>query len=278
MTYNLIDQSRTKGAPVILLLFKYGVGGSLTLGYTNSESPITYNSVNYIPVPLDTDAIKSKGVSGKTEFSIRVPNNSEISELFRFFPPPDPVTVTVFYGHRTDPDAQFIAVWTGKVLSAQPGTGLETNLTCEWAAVSLRRPGLYFNWQYTCPHDLYGSKCRANKAAATTVASVSAISSYAVTLPIGWNGAVDPIKYINGSASWSSSLGTEYRSIIDVIDDNVLILANVPRGLSPGSSITMTLGCDRTLVDCTDLHNNPNNFGGSSWIPTENPLNRDIYT
>lgn len=278
MTYSLIDRTRTKGSPVVLLLFRYGTGGSQVLSYTNSESTLDHDGIAYRPIPLDLDSIKSKGVAGKTEFSIKVPNDSEISQLFRYFPPPDPVTVTVFHGHRSDPDAQFIVVWTGRVLSAQPGAGLETTLTCEWAGIKLRRPGLFYNWQYTCPHDLYGPRCKADKPAATFVTAAVSVNTYAVEVQDGWNGVRDPERFVNGSASWATEQGTEYRSIIDISDDNTLILANVARGLVPGASITLTLGCDRSFQVCTDVHNNINNFGGCPWIPTENPIGRDIFS
>lgn len=281
MTYSAVDQSRTRGTPVVLVRFSYGPGGAQSLLYTNHSDVIRFNSQDYQPVPLDVDAPRAMALSGQYEYTIKMPLDSEIAQLFRFYPPPDPVTVVVFYGHLTDVDAQYIAVYTGEVKSAQPGSGLEAELTCEWAGSKLRRPGNFRRWQYTCNKVLYSTDeqgCKADPVVATRTSIVQQKQEYAVRLEDGWNGSLDLENFIGGTVFWTSSLGTEYRTVIDIVGDDTLILSNVLRGLNVGDELSIRLGCSRSYESCRFVHNNINNFGGQPWIPTENPINRDIFT
>jgi hypothetical protein len=277
MSFLDTDQSRTLGSPYLLLLFRYGPESDQVYAYTNNESTILFGGNAYEPVPLDTDAIKSRGVNGKSEFSVRLPNDSEISRMFRFFPPPYPVSLTIYQGHRTDLAKEHPVVWTGKVLSAKPGANLETSFSCEWIAVSLRRIGAARKWQYSCGHPLYGPKCRADKAAATTEATVSSVNGLRVTLIGDWSGANEYANYPNGSVSWETPNGREHRSIVDVLTDGTLSLSNRPSGLLAGATVQVSLGCNRLTSDCRALHNNIHNFGGQPWIPEVNPVNRNNY-
>lgn len=281
MTYSAVDQSRALGAPVVLLRFNYGPGGSLRYLYTNYSDVIRFESQDYQPIPLDVDAPKAMALSGRYEYTIKLPLDSEVAQLFRFYPPPDPVTVVVFYGHVSDEDNEFIAIYTGEVKSAQPGSGLEAEITCEWAGSKLRRPGNFRRWQYTCNKVLYSTDeqgCKADPVAATRTSQVQQKQEYAIRLETGWNDGLDLENFIGGSVSWVSSLGTEYRTVIDIIGDDTLILSNVLRGLNVGDSVSVRLGCSRTYEACRFVHNNIANFGGQPWIPTENPINRDIFT
>ena len=277
MTFTIIDTSRTKGSPFLLLLFRYGVEADQIEAYTNNETPIVFAGNTYQPVPLDTDAIRARGVNGKNEFTVRLPNDTAISKLFRFFPPPAPVGLTIYQGHRTDEDGEFPVVWTGRVLSAKPGSGLETTFSCEWVAVGIRRSGATRNWQYSCPHALYGSVCRANKVAATTSTQVVSVSGLKITLTPGWVSDTLYPKYANGMVSWETPSGREYRSIMEISGSGVIQLSNRASGLTQGATVEVSYGCNRLTSDCRDLHSNIHNYGGQPWIPLVNPINRDNY-
>ncbi|MGQ4828481.1 hypothetical protein, partial [Enterococcus faecalis] len=64
----------------------------------------------------------------------------------------------------------------------------ETVFACEPTSSSLRRPGLWRNYQIGCPYVLYGAGCFANKAAATRSTTVASMTASTVTLASGWNG------------------------------------------------------------------------------------------
>lgn len=277
MSYLDQEATRLSGSPVTLIQFQFGPNITNVLGYTNNETDINFEGVTYLATPMDVDAIKTRGVSGKAEMTIQLPNDSEISRLFRFVPPPNPVSVFVRRGHRNDPDNEFALVYTGKVLSAQPGSNLVTKFACEWVAVSLRRTGAKRNYQYSCPFALYGPQCRADKLAATITTQAVAVDGLAVTPTADWALVSRYPSYVNGSIAWSTANGTEHRAIVAVTTGGVLTVSNKPSGLSAGTPIKISLGCSRLMSDCSSLHNNINNFGGQPWIPTDNPVNKNIY-
>lgn len=277
MSFTLIDKSRIMGSPFILMLFRHGENGERVHGYTNNESEIVFDDITYEPVPLESDSIRSRGANGKNEFSVKLPNSSEVSKLFRFFPPPNPVSLVIYQGHRTDVTADYQVVWTGRVLSAKPGANLQTVFSCESGPVSMRRVGATRNWQKSCPLPLYGPDCRADKVAASVVAPAAGVLGTRLTLSPGWTNPTLYPKYANGSVSWSTINGIEHRAIIEVSSAGVLSLSNRAVGLEPGALVTVSLGCNRLTSDCRDLHNNILNFGGQPWLPDENPIGKDIY-
>jgi len=277
MSYLEQEATRLSGSPVTLILFQYGPNITDVYGYTNNETDVLFDGITYQATPMDVDAVKTRGLSGKAEMTIQLPNDSEASRLFRFAPPPNPVSVFVRRGHRNDPDGEYALIYTGRVLSAKPGSNLVTKFACEWVAVSLRRTGAKRNYQYSCPFALYGSQCRADKLAATIVTQAVAVSGLDVTPTPDWDLASRYPCYVNGSVAWSTDNGTEHRAIVAVTTGGVLTVANKPTGLIAGTPIEISLGCSRLMTDCRDLHNNINNFGGQPWIPTDNPVNTNIY-
>lgn len=290
--FTFFDSSRLLGSPVTLLRFSFGENADEQLGYTNNEQDITFGGLLYEAVALDRDSIKFRGINGRNEFTVRIPNDTEISNMFRFFPPPFPVSLTVFTGHRTDPNTEgrFQSVWTGRVLSAKPAPTGMTTVNCEWAGVSLRRNGATRNWQISCPFSLYGPDCRADRVAATVSTVVTGVDGFQITVPVGvlertgpFGDTLGPDTYENGTVTWEGPNGTESRSILEVNGLNTLTLSNRPVGIQTGTPIDVAYGCNRLSGlpgdegDCATVHNNISNFGGYDHIPVENPVNRNNF-
>ena len=249
------------------------VGRSQVYAYTDAERPFTYRGVVYQPIPIKLGEINSTGKLDKSLLEVRIPRTAEITDEFRIYPPSQPITLIIKQGQRTDPDGEFLAVWTGRVL-ASAREGNESVLSCEPLSSSMRRPGLRRNYQIGCPYVLYGDGCRANKAAATRSTTVSAInnSTQAITLPGGWEGSFSPGKFIGGMVEWITEDGTkEIRKILRR-SGNVLTLSGYLRGLDVGYPVDVILGCNHQTSDCENLHDNIRNYGGFPTIPLTNPL------
>lgn len=289
---NFIDASRTLGSPVTLLRFSFGETADQLVGYTNAEEDIVFGGLTYQAVPCDRDSVRYRGINGRSEFTVRIPNDSRVSQLFRFHPPPFPVSLTVFSGHRTNPSEtdRFQTIWTGRVLSGKPTPTLQTTLNCEWAGVSLRRNNATRNYQLSCPLALYGPLCRADRVAATTETVAANIEGFDITVPPGaldrldsTGQPIDQTKYENGTVSWDTLNGRESRSIVEVNGAGVLRISNEPSGMQVGTPLNITLGCNRLsglpgdVGDCATLHDNINNFGGWDHIPEENPVSRNNF-
>lgn len=278
------EASRAQGEPVELYFFRYGTSALDFYAYTDSEKPITvtlpiYGAVEFQPLPIAREAIKSSGTLDKAAITVTLPRDAEVAELFRVYPPTQSVSLFIRHGHRGDPDSEFLVVWAGRVLSCK-FMHSEAELTCEPIATAMRRAILRRHYQYGCPHVLYmGNElggCRADKVAATRSTTVTAIpGATQIQLPSGWNGGFGKLKFRNGMAEWVTPSGSvERRTVLQINEaTNVITLSGVVRHLEIAGDVDIILGCDHQMDgDCKNLHNNVPDYGGQPWIPIKNPF------
>ena len=270
MSFSIFELSRFKGKPLNLYYFKIGPGANDYYAFTDGERELTLSGVVYSPVQIRRGRISSSGSLDKSTLEIQVPKTNPLFEIYRVYPPNFVVTMIVKQGHYGDPDNQFLSIWSGRVINFSI-EGNEVSFSCEPVGTSTRRPGLRRNYQYGCPHDLYGaSTCKATKVGTPFV--IQALTGGTLTLPNGWNGSLDAAKFIGGLVEWSPSSGAlASRSIIRA-SGNVLTIAGLTQGLSIGDSVNVIVGCNHQMSDCSTIHGNIPNFGGQPWIPTENPI------
>jgi uncharacterized phage protein (TIGR02218 family) len=271
MTFENYEESRYLGDPITTYLFRYGVSPNAFFAYTDHDEIINIDGVDYQPIPIQRDAVNTSGTLDKSNLTIRTPFDTGLADLFLVYPPSSVVTLVIKQGHISDPDQEFLAIWTGRVLSSSKDEN-EASFVCEPVSTSLKRPGLRRNYQYGCPHALYGPKCKADKAAATYFATVQEAIGSTVTLNPGWT-TLDQNKFVNGLAQWVSANGEiVLRPILQIVNTDSFLLGGPVSELAPGDGINMSLGCGRNMEDCQVLHNNILNFGGQPWIPTNNPI------
>lgn len=245
------------------------MGRITPFAYTDAVRPFEFQGIEYQPVPITCGKVNASGKLDKSQFEVRLPRTAEIADLFRVYPPSQPVTLIVRQGNLNDDDREFLVAWAGRVLSSKR-EGNEIVFVCEPTSSSLRRPGLRRTYQIGCPHALYGAGCHAPKNPVST--TVAAISPNTITFSPGWHGALSPEKFLNGIVEWDTSEGTrEIRRVLRITGDTAT-LAGVLTGLGVGDSVSVLLGCNHTVSDCLNLHNNIHNFGGCPTIPLQNPL------
>jgi uncharacterized phage protein (TIGR02218 family) len=272
MSFDDKQASRSESVPFSLFHFQWGPGVDDVYLYTNAERPIQIGGDIYTSIPIKRGKIKRAGGLDRSTLNVEVPGSSEIASLFKGQPPSQVVNLTIYKGELDDPSKEVRVVWVGRVLGSTV-KGQVATLRCEPVSTMMRRPGLRRHYQYGCPHVLYGSKCKADKAAATRTTTVQSVNGAEITLPGGWNGVTDQEKFVGGYATWTNPSGQPERlSVVAATNADVVILENKPRGLAAGDSIQVLLGCNHTLLDCRQLHNNALNYGGHPWIPTENPV------
>lgn len=268
MSFETYETSRTQGGPQTLYRFSYQ---SQVFAYTDAEVSIIFEGTEYQPIPVDRGALSSSGSLDKTALSIDMPHDTGIAELFRVFPPSDVVVVTVFQGHDSYPEIDFLSVWTGRVLSASRQRTTCT-LVCEPISTSMKRPGLRRRYQYGCPHALYGTQCGVNRADFSVTATVQSTSGATVTLETGWNGAFAETNFHDGLLEFTENGATALRTILRVNTAlNRLTVSGKVAGLSAGDQVTLSLGCNHQMTGC-ETFSNIQNFGGNPWIPKINPL------
>jgi hypothetical protein len=286
MSHETYEESRDDGGPTQLYLFRYGTEAGEYYAYTShtQELPVDHGGsvgeITYTPVPVKRDAITSNGTLDKSALGLNLDVGTDLAELFRIYPPSSVVTLTIYEGHLDDPDEEFLVVWAGRIVSAGR-EGSELALSGEPISTQMRRPGLRRNYQYGCPHVLYGDQCGADKESATNAATVASVDGTTVTLDAGWEGYFEPEKFVRGMLEWTPAGESIQRRTIIRIASNTLTLSGLPTGLSASDTVDVVLGCNHKAFspdgDCQALHDNLPNYGGDPWIPIKNVVNTNPY-
>lgn len=295
MSFITRELSRWLGRPITLYYFKWGSDAASYYAFTDSETTVNapgpieeaspFTMVDYTPEAIERGSITSSGSLDKAQLELTLPRDSNLAALFLAYPPSQVVTCVIRQGQRGEAD-DYPAIWVGRVTSMRFEDSA-AKFTLEPVATSLRRTGLRRNYQYGCPHALYGTQCRADKPSATVTVAVTSISGQTLVLPAGWFGAIPLNKYLGGLAQWTTPAGNiEIRTILRKSGSDDLILAGVIRGLSAAQNVELSLGCNHLMDDCEDLHveidsgsplaSNIHNFGGQPWIPLQNPVGRSF--
>lgn len=263
--------SRFSSRPVELYRFVHGPRPTDVTCYTDGETPVVFDGLTYNPMPVRREKINSSGTLDNSSLEVGLPHTTTVPQLFRVYPPDYVVYLTIFQGDARDPDKDFRPIWIGRVLSVS-FEGVEAKLNGEPISTSFRRSGLRKNYQYMCPHVLYGPRCNASKAAATVSATVHSITGRSVALNTT---LVNQERFAGGMIEWTIAGVTSARTIISAatVDGRTeLLLTGLPTDLRPGSAVSAIRGCRHTLVACRDEHNNAPNYGGCPWIPLTNPI------
>jgi len=268
--------SRARSEPVHLYRIEYGIGSGSQMLLSDAEGAMALAGDVFQPVQIRHGEINASGTLDKANVEVNTPRNNPLVELFRAYPPSQVVNLTIYRGEVNDPDAEFVVIWSGRIIDFSM-EGNEARFVCEPIATSIRRPGLRRNYQYGCPHVLYGPSCRANKLDATVSTTVSSIDGSFVILPAGWFSPFEAQKFRAGLIEWTAPSGDKIvRSVLRVTDGagtgRTLLLGGLPVGLVAGQAVAVSLGCNHQMSDCKDLHNNILNFGGCPWIPVKNPI------
>lgn len=276
MAFDDKESSVDLGEPFELFLFQFGSKTTAKQGFTNAGETITHVGVDFAPIPIDRNEIVVKQSLDKTSMFLSVARDNPIAVMFRQQAPSYIVSLIIYQGHHGDPDNERPVIWTGRVLSVETD-GSEATLNCEPVSTSMRRVGVRYNYQVPCQHVLYGPLCGASLLDGTVTASVIEVGNTTVRLPAGWFGAKNPNKFVFGYIAYETADNVEYRTILDVENDETLHLAGVTNGLNDGDSIDVVLGCNHHMDDCLFIHNRIQNYGGMPVMPMKNPINKNNY-
>lgn len=275
MSYGARERSRSSARPVNLLKFTWSEQEGGIAAYTDNDRIITFEGVAYQPVAVDAPSIRASGAPDRQRLELRLPGNVSLASLYTPFPPSEITTVRMFQGHRDDPNKDFKLVWAGRVLGMRRDPPAVV-FVCEPVTSSGKRVGLRARWSYGCRHALYGTKCKANKDAATSEWTIDnySIGTNDILMPEGFPASGTALDYLGGVIAWCGERGYVQRTILRVETDSagrVLVALNGPTSQLEGEMTVRAIwGCDHFQSGCS-LHNNLANFGGYPWIPQENP-------
>lgn len=287
MALGVLKRSRHSGNSVDLFEFVHGDGVDDVFRYTNAERPLTLGGKTYQPVAIERDGFKKKGREMGSNFKVKVPRSTDLAKLFQGTPPRRVVFLRIYEGDipefdspadwSSEPVADII--WSGRILEAQH-QGETTTLSCDNLGAGMKRPGLQRFYTRECPHVLYGTRCQADKVAATRQMMVNNYDPTGRYIPLSanWVTGSEGDNYIGGLVEWNGPKGRESRVIVGTSGTGLTVDSPVVGLLFEGDVIDVVLGCARNLEACATLHNNIINYGGMPYIPTENPHGKNNHT
>lgn len=277
MSFSGMEASARSGRPVEAYVFT--VGGGRNIAYTNSTVgmivPHDGAAIFCEPIPINRGSIRSTGSTDSAELEITVPEDASILSEFESYPPSVVVQASVYRQQRGDTSGEWKRLWMGRVtgIGVKNGQGV---VGCESIAGVVVRPGLRRNFQYTCPHVLYGPACKAPRIPVNvTVASTDA----AGTLFFSGENAFAPYEkddFYGGVVEWTAAGEQQIRGIVrlDIVDGNIRVVLSGRSAVPVGAVLSFYRGCAHNTDDCRVKFNNILNYGGQPWIPTKNPINK----
>jgi len=270
-TFPAIEESRHSGMPIELYQFTFGPLPEDTYCYTNAEKDIDFGQRLYKPAAIARGEVASNGTLDKANLDVTIQVATEVTELFRQYPPSYTMGLLIYQGHVNDRSSDFRPLWSGRVLS-NSWEGNEATFNCEPISTSMRRPGLRLNYQRGCPHTLYDPlSCRAPRVPFPNF--VVALWPYNMITVNAFPAGYVAAHFNRGYIEYTSTKGRRQILTIDVFDGQNMQLIGTPTDMVIGMGITMYRGCGHDMNDCRVIHQNINNYGGCPWIPLKNPTN-----
>lgn len=262
MTYSAYDSSVEGGMPVELYRFNQG---PLEWNYTSSAEPVLYLSTTYTPEAITRSSISQTGEMAKDGISLVFPRDNEFAAQFLGQTPDLTTTLTLYRGHLTDGDAEFVAYWKGRAVAGS-AAGAEVTVECESVFTSMRRSGLRARFQRTCRHSLYGSACGLDKASYAVPAYIQSSTSF--TLVNNASSLQPDGTYTGGMVELESGA---MRFIVNHVGDTLYLSRPFAESVN-GQTVSIFPGCDHLKSTCITKFNNLLNFGGFPYIPNINPF------
>lgn len=290
MSFDSIETSVDLGRPVTLFEFTYGDGrgdvlryvGSTDVLITGGAAPLVAMSRAWTPAPIKHGKITASGSLDKAAIDVMTVKDSDLADLYRVAPPSRQVTLEIFRGNVGS--TEYKRIWSGRVIN---GTfeDAELKLSCEPVSTSTLRVGLRRNYQYGCPHVLYGTACGLSRLANMASGTVQSITNaQTIVFKRSVRSLVIPAnEVIGGVFTLTLPSGREVkRSIIaatPVAGDDTLItvkLMSVVPDLAVNLPVTLTRGCAHNFEACKKFGNTVN-YGGCPNIPTKNPFTANSF-
>ncbi len=276
MTFLALEQSQADGRPVELFLFKTALD-AVGIGFTNSESEITFGSETYDPIAISRGEPSYNEEQGAGDLQILVGRDLAFARRFIIIAPSDRYVVSIFRRHITDETLETVLFWKG-FISQVTFDGINATITCKPLIELLTRYGPRMTFQQPCNHVLYDSRCTVNEGTFKTLRVPDSISADGVTLTFSNINTQAPVTdapsgfqgdyWVGGMMRTPDSV--DHRLIVDQSGANTIRI-QYPFFESPaGKTLDILAGCDHNIFTCQDKFNNLPQHGGHRFLPTRN--------
>lgn len=239
--------------------------------FTSADRDIEWGGSTFTAIAMKDDGITQSGEAQANTFSVTMPDDNPIVELYRSTPPSDTVFLTVRDVHEFDGVQEAPVQWVGFITDIQRPTAGQATVVCAALSASFQRPGLRLTWMRTCPHALYDASCRVDKAAYRVNGAVATVTGTTVTAP-ALAGYPDD-HFSGGFLEWAIAPGVyERRGIEKYLPDGTLRMFGRTDGMTVGMAFFAYPGCSRTIHTCETKFNNTLNYGGVKDLPGFSPF------
>lgn len=295
MSFDSIESSVDLGRPQTFFEFVYGDGRGDVLRYVGSTevlitgrlAPVIAMNRSWQARAIKHGKITMAGSLDKAAIEVTAGTDIELADLYRAAPPSRQVNLNIYRGNVGSDD--YKRIWTGRVLSVS-FDGPELIASCEPVSTSTRRVGLRRNYQYGCPHVLYGRACGLSRIANTALGEVIKVNSGQQLVFKRRNRSlvIAPAELVGGVLTITLPDGREVKRAIvaatgvdseveEEAEQNISIklMAVVPE-LAVGVPTAVTRGCGHSWEACKAFGNTVN-YGGCPNIPTKNPFSGNSF-
>lgn len=276
------EKERSNHGSLVISLYEFSVGivqsdGSLLYGqvawrYASCDADIEYPNNSgkiFKATPCDDSGAQISDDTSNDGFTITVPADTEIAQLFVGDAPSSMIRVTVRRKDVSEPEAPIY--WTGFVTSAKRTDDVTTSIVCADLTSNLSSVSSRNYWSRTCTHALYDNMCQVSAAQYAQKITVTEVAGNTITFAEGNN--FENGYFSGGFVEWERMPGVIDRRGVTQHSRKNLILIGTAQAVKVGDTLTVYPGCDRTkgAKGCA-RYANVSNFGGFDKMPGRSPF------
>lgn len=253
----------TERKPVELFHIWYG---STHYYYTNGDVSVAYGGNTYTPAMLQRGPLERDNTLNivKMDIGFSYLENPVIDYIAQN--PVALVWITVMRLFRDQSPLEAGVVFIGqiKTVTFQGNLG---KVECVGFEHYLSRPLPLYRYMRQCNWKLFSTQCTVSVSNYSYTLNVSSISSDGLTIVCAALPVLVNDYFAQGEIVFSSE-----RRMITTSASTSLYVRFPFKSLSVGDSVTVYAGCDGNITTCRDKFGNVINFGGTPYVPVDNPI------
>lgn len=272
MTFSAFETAVEASRPIELYTI---VVGAETFRYTSAEDTITIGGLPYTPVAISRGKLSQGPEEANRVVEVELPGSNTFALKYVISVPSQRAKLTLSRVQRPDfPGPQVITLFEGYVKSVSfSNNGRTAKLAVLPAISAASRSVPRYTYQGSCNNVLYDVRCQVDSTnpAYRLTGTVTAVVGNVVTV-FGANGITDG--WFDGGSAEALG-GTDARLILSHIGNDVTLLLPFPYALV-GQPLILLAGCKHIISVCKSKFDNVINYGGFSFVPTNNPFDTGI--
>jgi uncharacterized phage protein (TIGR02218 family) len=247
-------------------LFHIWTAGGSHWRYTNGDVDVVYDSNTYYAAALKRGGLTKDIQLGVTSLQIDFQYLQNPILEYIALNPIQIIWISVMRLFRDQSPYEAQVIFVGHIKEVQ-FQGIQGSAKCVGFEHYLKKPIPRFRYQRQCNWTLFDTRCTVASASYSQVATVTALSSDLLSFECSGMTTQVSSYYTAGKVVF----GEEERMITYYAADTNIHIRYKMSNLAVGSSVTLYAGCDGDIETCRDRFNNVINFGGTPYIPLDNP-------